>query len=369
MILDTDDLTAALLERHHRITLLENELNNLVARVSAAERALNINAVVAASDAAAAAGPAQIAAPPPVESAKAINAVALPSRSAPFQAPLPWWKVLLIAMGALALAGVALRSFRRYLRARDESFRIVPQQADDYVAEVLAQSPKPRVRRPDVADITVKPAETRMLPMETAVAEPAAPEIHFELPLPSSTLHTVTFDKPGAGFDLSIPAANPESALPADDIRGRRMRYLQSRYQDIAILKPPLDAPQRLLSQAGRIHDEGAAEFAKRLLKFAVYSRPHTEEFWLALLELLYREKFANDFLVNAKWFRQYHPQSTNWEEVQRIGYLLDPAEPIFASAAAWSHEEPAVGSWLPATQPEEKPLIARSTLKLELAN
>ncbi|MBL0124074.1 MAG: hypothetical protein IPP88_15565 [Betaproteobacteria bacterium] len=55
------------------------------------------------------------------------------------------------------------------------------------------------------------------------------------------------------------------------------------------------------------------------------------------MLEILYREKFANDYLVNAKWFRKYHPQSKNWDEVQRIGYLLDPPNRSCHSAAAWS--------------------------------
>ena len=219
---------------------------------------------------------------------------------------------------------------------------------------------------------------TAIAPPAPTVAEiPAAafPEIHFELPEDTadapaafSSLTTTVEGLAGAAIQASSQAAN-SGALPSpDNIRGRRTRYLQSRYHDIAILMPPLDAPQRLINQVGRIHDEGAMEYAKRLLKYSAYSRPYTEEFWLALLEFLYREKFANDYLVNAKWFRQYLPDSANWDEVQRIGYLLDPAAPLFASAAAWSHEEPILGTWLPANQASSGHDSARPKLKLELA-
>jgi hypothetical protein len=267
-------------------------------------------------------------------------------------------------------------------------FRILPQQADDYVAEVLAEPRQTRASRATTADFAEKTIKmkapafaakdaskvaanvpTKVDPEVGVAAAHAAPEIHFELPPTPTSVMAIATDKPGLDLDFASTSANEEKNIPAGDIRARRMRYLQSRYQDIAILKPPLDAPQRLLSQAGRVHDEGAAEFAKRLLKYAAYSRPHTEEFWLGLLELLYREKFANDYLVNAKWFRKYHPQSMHWDEVQRIGYLLDPVEPLFASAAAWSHEAPAVGVWLPANPAEEKPLLSRTHMKLELAN
>ena len=147
------------------------------------------------------------------------------------------------------------------------------------------------------------------------------------------------------------------------------MRYLQSRYQDIAILMPPLDAPQRLLRHAATVYDEGATDFAKRLLKYGAYSRPYTEEFWLALLELLYREKFASDYVVNAKWFRQYHAESAHWDEVLRIGYLLDPLEPLFIVSAHWSHEEPVAGIWLPSSPGDKKPVSPPPHLKLEFAN
>ena len=400
-ILDTDDLTSALLERNHRIGLLENELANLAARVSATERSLNINRAVpapvsrAASDptipklsrASAAdivprvveprgvqADPVPAVVAPVQETKKMATAVAAPTTVAPPSRSTPVWTMLLVVVAVLTLGFAVFSLTRRRMEARDESFRVVHQQADAYVSEVLAKSPKGSVSRPLPAAVTEKTVELEA-PL-IATAEPDFPEIHFELPdeaalpqiMSELDAHSATLEIPAEVIHFPVPVVSAE-ITPPKDLRGRRMRYLQSRFQDIAILLPPLDAPQRLLNQAGRIHDEGAVEYTKRLLKFAAYSRPHTEEFWLALLEVLYREKFANDYLVNAKWFREYHPQSANWDEVQRIGYLLNPAAPIFASAAAWSHEEPAVGVWLPANQIQAKVVASRPKLKLELAN
>ncbi|MBL0124073.1 MAG: hypothetical protein IPP88_15560 [Betaproteobacteria bacterium] len=44
-------------------------------------------------------------------------------------------------------------------------------------------------------------------------------------------------------LDFASPAPKEETSAPANDLRARRTRYLESRYQDIAILKPALDAP------------------------------------------------------------------------------------------------------------------------------
>jgi hypothetical protein len=231
---------------------------------------------------------------------------------------------------------------------------------------VLAQAPPAREATAIVVAERSYPATAPVSTVTPALAvespEVVIPEIQFELPPLSEVDPNIAATAAGAA------TAGGETGPAADDARARRTRYLQTRYQDIAIMMPPLDAPQRLLNQAGRINDEGASDFAKRLLKYAVYSRPYTEEYWLALLELLYRDKFVNDYLVNAKWFRHYHPESVSWDEVRRIGYLLDPAAQLFASAAAGSHEEPAVGIWLPSNQPDNKTPPIRTELKLELA-
>ena len=392
LILDTDDLTSALLDRNHKIGLLEKELASLAARISAAERSLNITrlppAVEGATSVANASNVAlpnganmvlapavQTATPPAVETPVAVSAPANleivksgPAMLKPVQATTPQRSLTLstlvmLSIAGLCLLGAAVSVIRRRTRARQDAIRIAAAAAAGPVMVEGANKTiplRPRILSKVEPD-TTHPDTYFELP-DLAVADETTPA--------SSTMSptTATVGPPGTVFHQPSVAANAENSAGAADTRGRRVRYLQSRYEDIAILKPPLDAPQRLLRQAGHLHAEGAVDYAKRLLKYAAYSRPYAEEYWLALFELLYREKFANDYQVSAKWFREYHPNSENWNEVQRIGYMLNPSAAIFVSAAAWSHEEPAIGVWLPANQPDAHSLVAPPKLKLELA-
>jgi hypothetical protein len=402
LILDTDNLMSALLERNHKIGLLEKELAGLTARVSAAERSLNIpQAPATAADLKSVS---EVSVPPvavaqpvaqqvpeavivpaaPViaaaESAKPPARIAPPQQVEPSARSFAWWSVALLSIALLSI--VVFVMARRRREVREEVAALAPQEINKTVEEIISHEPKPVHVSPqtDLTEKAVIPAAL-VAPTVVDITATAFPEIEFELPettkSPVATQGKEPLEQPrttvegtaGTAFHLPSQAANSEAHPIPEDIRGRRMRYLQSRYHDIAILMPPLDAPLRLLKQAGRIHDEGAVDYAKRLLKYAVYSRPYTEEFWLGLLELLYREKFANDYLVNAKWFREYHPESSNWDEIQRIGYLLDPGAPLFSNAAAWSHEEPIMGTWLPANQASATHTSARPQLKLELAS
>ena len=404
LILDTDNLMSALLERNHKITLLEKELAGLTARVMATERSLKLiipptetvpskttaeaskpepTTAPAATTVLPASAPTievPATAPPPaiaaVEISKPPATIVPPVRIEGSRPPVAWWSIGSIVLVLLVITAATLAILRRRRKARDEPYAHLPEEMDARLSGAPAEAPM-RAMVPASEDVAEGSFITTT-PLAPAVAEtPAAafPEIHFELAEDTADAPTATRNLPAtveglAGTALQAPsqAANSDSHPTVDDIRARRTRYLHSRYHDIAILMPPLDAPQRLINQAGRIHDEGAVEYAKRLLKYSAYSRPYTEEFWLALLEFLYREKFANDYLVNANWFRQYLPDSVNWDEVQRIGYLLDPAAPLFASAAAWSHEEPILGTWLPVKHASSGLESARPGLKLELA-
>ncbi len=157
------------------------------------------------------------------------------------------------------------------------------------------------------------------------------------------------------------------SAHPIHEGSGaRRLRYLRIRYADIAAMNPALDLPARLLHQAGQAYGEGAVEHAKRLLKFAAYSRPENEAFWLALLELLYRERWTNEYSVTAHWFHKWCPESIEWNEVLRLGYMLNPGDARFQLAAHWSKVEPAAGLWLPVAAAAT---IALPHLDLQLVN
>lgn len=394
LMMDTDDLRSALLERRDRIARLEKELGDLTSRVQAAEQAVagrlsgNLSTNLAGVPAAPAVTPvpANAAAPtvtaaenatpatPAVEPAAPATAPAAVAQKTPVErrpepAGTPWWQWLLLTVGGTALLLGAWRFAGRFLRARDEALRLSPEEVEQFVADA------PVVK----ADYgSTQGARQKATPVREPVAEPAppVPEIQFELPDVPSHLANPAADPAPINWSGMTPAdtvaeATPleAPAAPVDELGARRQRYLEARYHDIAILNPPLDAPVRLLRQASRLYDEGAADFAKRMLKYAAYSRPYTEEFWLALAELLYREKFASDYVVNARWFRRYHTRSTNWEEIQRIGYLLDPAEPMFASAASWSHDAPDPGRWLP--KDEQLPALADPfpTLQLQLAS
>ena len=399
--LDMDDLTSGLLERQHKITQLEKELVNLSLRVSAAERLIGVlpPAVAGAAivpTAPTVAGttvhagtpgastvptpanspvdiappiPAAVTAPAERVSAPTSPPIAKSSGNAPVAArATSWWTWLLVGVALLAALATAIWGIRHILRRRDQTFRITTQRAEDYVAEVLSNQStgKTATATKSVATPIGKSVTKSAEKAAASTPDAAPPEIHFELP--ELTQETTDFlDQPATTNQIAPKVVTNIVRKPSDDAASRRMRYLQSRYQDIAILMPPLDAPQRLLRQAATVYDEGATDFAKRLLKFSAYSRPYTEEFWLALLELLYREKFASDYVVNAKWFRQYHPDSTHWDEVVRIGYLLDAHEPLFGIASHWSHDEPAAGVWLPSTPNDNKPLTPPAHLKLEL--
>ena len=380
--LDMDDLTSGLLERQHKITQLEKELVNLSLRVSAAERLIgalppSVAGATPVATAPIAAVPAPDAAPVPVPDATVPSAPAMPAptpakaAAKPVSAPTPatsWWTWLLVGAALLAALGTAIWGIKRILRRRDQAFRITAQRAEDYVAEVLSNQSTAKTATATKSTATPMGKSVVKSVSKVAANTPNFPpaEIHFELP--ELTQETTDFlDLPTTTNEIAPKVVTNVVRKSSDEAASRRMRYLQSRYQDIAILMPPLDAPQRLLRQAATVYDEGATDFAKRLLKFSAYSRPYTEEFWLALLELLYREKFTSDYVVNAKWFRQYHPDSTHWDEVVRIGYLLDAHEPLFGVASHWSHDEPAAGVWLPSTPNDKKPVTPPPHLKLEL--
>ncbi len=361
-LLDMDDLTAALLERQNRISHLERELGELTVRMATAERAIAGGTV--------ATGQTVLAISPAIGKPGA-TAITAPVTTAT-RPVLSGWTLLLSGFAALAALIGAAWLTRRMMHRRDENYLLVPQAAEDYVAEVLASSP---ARRPHAPPAVVAMAPlAAVAPPPPVIESPAAPatwtppEIQFELPETPPSMDELSPPLDAGSIDFSLPAS-AESPPAGEDLRARRMRYLQSRYQDIAILMPPLDAPHRLLRQAGTVYAEGAADFAKRLLKFAAYSRPYVEEYWLALLELLFRENFASDYTVNAKWFHHHLADSAQWAEVVRIGYLLDPAEPLFADATHWSHEDPVAGTWLPSDPGDPKAASPLPHLELQLAS
>jgi hypothetical protein len=380
LILDTDDLTSALLERGHRITLLEKELAVLNARVSATERTLSgvpVGSIPVLTPSVAAPPPSA----PPITASPSPVAVTTPNPvndavSTPVSSPAPATEIadakvvkppttksaglsayaFPIVLTLLAALVVAFLLVRRRMEHRDRSRRIALDEAEAYfapapeAAPVVESRPIETVARAIDEEIAAPtPAESMPeipFPFDDMAASPSVdvplelPEINFDLP-PIAAPTAGRAMEPnqllagglGSHFEAASHTTDRSKRLPGGGVRGRRLRYLESRYQDIAILKPRLDAPESLLNQANRLRDEGAHDYAKRLLKYAAYSRPQTEAFWVALLEALFQEKFRNDFVVNAKWFHEHHPHSTRWHEVQRFGHRIAPEEALFASA------------------------------------
>jgi uncharacterized coiled-coil protein SlyX len=382
-LLDLDDLTAALLERQNRIGQLEKELAALTERMARAEQRIGS---AANTEPASASPPAPV--PPSATDAAVPAKAALDTPTAtPAAKPADprersgtsfWlWLAGLLLFGACLYAVL-----RAQARRRDREQRLSVDEADAFVRANTAQRTQ---RASAVAPVAVAPSaaaseppaaqHTGSSPVSThARAEPAphatTPErIEFELPpLDADELASNAGNLPpevGAAQTSIKTAGNVATPGAATT---RRAKFLKSRYHDIAILNPPLDNTERLLWQAGTLYGEGAIEFACRLLKFAAYSRQLTEPYWLALFELLYREKNVNEYTVNARWFFKHHPRSAHWPEVQRIGFLLDPSEPLFAQARAWSHEEPARGHWLPNGE-QKAGSTPLPSLKLELAS
>jgi hypothetical protein len=377
MLLDLDDLTAALLERQNRIGQLEKELASLSARMAAAEQRIGApapqGAVTPATQAIAApAAESAVVPPPSSEKPAAIRKPAAIEAATPAvtRTSMPWWGWASL----LAALAAAFMGWRIVSRSRERGQRLTLAETEAFIREAseTTSAPAPALQMENAtATAKVEPPVAPMkrparpiadvapaAPPRATIPEPASPApvaIEFELP-PLAAVEMETQASPMA-------AAAPE---PSNATTTRRARFIKARYHDIAILNPPLDSPQRLLWQASTLYGEGATDFAKRLLKYAAYSRQLTEEYWLALFELLYREKLTNDFVVNARWYRTHHPRSNQWEAVQRVGYLLDPAEPLFAEAASWSSEEPEHGVWLPASTAPAAPKFP--VLKLELA-
>lgn len=358
LTLDLDDLTSVVLQRRHRIAQLEAEVAHLETRIHAASERAEAIAALGLPPAAvmpATAEPSVTVVPTLAPVATAESQAVASSSAAKVGVSRG---TAAMAQGAAIVIGALFLLTALFWLLRHGSRRRADKAIDDLSRDIAEPAPQA---------MSVRDAESRhavataAVPAESApavryagdadIAVPDAeilPEIHFELP----TLRPAT--------------AAPVKAGPAIvDMHSRRLRYLQTRYQEVAVMKPALDAPPRLLARAGGAYDEGAVDFAKRLLKYATYSRPQTQEYWLALLELLYREKFANDYTVNAKWFQTHHPLSPAWPEVQRIGALLDAAEPLFAGVGM-SREPPRPGKWLPLGREPAKEAAA-APLRLEL--
>ncbi|MEO8383970.1 MAG: hypothetical protein ABI583_01910 [Betaproteobacteria bacterium] len=366
--LEMDDLTSVLLERENRILQLEKELASLGARISITERV--ISGSTKPADVQKAANPVatntlvvpELITPKPVV---ATNLTAADDKLVSASPTSKSWIIWLSIISAFALTVILIWRIRFKSSARAESFRDGDNHADSIVSDASLRNVAITATESKVtpAVITVPPAKSQPVQKMESTATSAGvaskvflpPEIHFELPeLSPAPTEEIPISK---SADLPQPTPGPNaSELPKDSPPMQKMRELQSHYTDISRLQPRVELPQRLLQQAVTVFEQGESEFAKRLLAFAAYSSPYTEEYWLALLELLYREKLSRDYSFNANLFHEIHEKSIHWDEVARIGYLLNPTDALFSIASTWSHDPPVLGSWLPTISDDSLP-------------
>ena len=357
--LEMDDLTSVLLARENRILQLEKELAGLASRVSVAERVISGSTTVAAVRNAAS----QVSTPESTLPKSASPTNAVKGDEKPASRPLSSWSLIawILALAAITFAAIAVWRLRSKSGPTSISMQPGKNREAKFAAAVLSQD----VTR-DSANVNAALAASAALPAElqsaqrmpiaplSSSAEPkdfSPPEIHFELPELEEVGSEANPNPHFADAPFSAPAQNARQ-LPLDSPAIQKIHDLQSRYPDIACLAPRVDLPQRLLQQAATVYEQGECEFAQRLLAFAAYSSPNVEVYWLALLETLYREKLSHDYLINADLFHEIHAESIHWNEIARVGYLLNPAETLFAVASNWSHDPPVLGSWLPTDNP-----------------
>jgi hypothetical protein len=283
-----------------------------------------------------------------------------------------WWASIawILVPAAFALVAIAVWRFRAKSSATTISMKPVNSREAESPGTVVSKNVARDTVKVNVAQVKIASLPEEPQPVPKVVRAPvpsepeskdfSPPEIHFELPElgedAPETNHTAS------SMDASEPNAGQ---LTTDNPALRKVHELQSQYPDISRLTPRVDQPQRLLQQSVTVYEQGDGEFAKRLLAFAAYCSPNTEEYWLALLELLYREKLSRDYSFNADLFHEIHPESIHWNEVARIGYMLNPAEALFALAANWSHDPPVPGSWLPTTMDNCPPMARTGTFEL----
>ena len=353
--LEMDDLTSVLLERENRILQLEKELAGLASRVGVAERVISGSAALSGVRNTAIPVPAPEKTSP--KSALTTNAVKGDEQLAS-GLPSPVSSIAwILVLAAIAIAAIAVWRLRSKTAATSISIQSGGSREANFAAAVLSQNVSSDSAKVDgtlatdaALQVEPQPAQKMANAPISSEAEPkdfSPPEIHFELPELEEVASEANPNPLSADAPLVAPAQNVRQ-LPADSPAMRKIGELQAQYPDISRLAPRVDLPQRLLQQAATVYEQGEGEFAQRLLTFAAYSSPNVEVYWLALLEILYREKLTHDYLFHADLFHEIHAESIHWDEVARIGYLLNPAEILFAAASNWSHDPPVLGSWFP---------------------
>jgi hypothetical protein len=184
----------------------------------------------------------------------------------------------------------------------------------------------------------------------------ASPIQKPEPPRTSNTNQFASSATPGDTFDLDLDlgqqASAPQNA--GDQIsedRLRRLRYMHERYPELAARTVSIDEPESVINAARLYYEDNQLGKACELLIYAVEERPQEIRFWLAQFELFRLEKMSPQFADLAQKFQLLFGDTNAWPKVRKIGFDLDPANPLYAAGATASGEfDPVSENWLNAT-------------------
>lgn len=134
-----------------------------------------------------------------------------------------------------------------------------------------------------------------------------------------------------------------------------RDRYIAARFPALARGGAGLSEVAAVV-KAARLHfEDQQPDLALELLGLAIEEAPESEALWLARLEILFLCRDAEGFVAAACAFRQMHPASLQWEEVERLGRALAPGEALFGASGGWKPDEhygpwPHLPNWIQAS-------------------
>jgi hypothetical protein len=132
--------------------------------------------------------------------------------------------------------------------------------------------------------------------------------------------------------ELLATAATPRPAADAaaHDAARIRDRYIAIRFEGIARSSADLADAARVIKSARLEFEEGSPETALELLELAIEQNYREPSLWLAELEIAFLMRDGPHFTETAREFREAHPDSDKWEEINRLGHALMPEEALF---------------------------------------
>ncbi len=137
------------------------------------------------------------------------------------------------------------------------------------------------------------------------------------------------------------PRPVDSEALDAAHVRDR---YIAIRFEGVARSSADLADPTRVIKAARLEFEEGYPEYALELLELAVEQNQGEQALWLAELEIAFLMRDGLRFVETAREFREAHPSSEAWTEINRLGHALVPDEALFRGLGKRANEH--YGPW-----------------------